>query len=103
VKKIALALLISGMIIGPVVLMIIPFDTFDYGESICPSKILFNKECPGCGTTRATMRILHFRFAEAWQFNRLSFVTIPLIGFLYGRILYKLIRRIRNMKKADVA
>ncbi len=94
-KKTGLIILVTGMIIGPLALMIIPFDTFDYGESICPSKLLFDSECPGCGTTRATMRIFHFRFAEAWQFNRLSFITVPLIGFLYIRILYKLIKRIR--------
>lgn len=89
------------MIIAPLVLMIIPYDTFDYGESICPSKVFFDTECPGCGTTRATMRMAHFRFAEAWQFNRLSFITIPLIGFFYCRIIYKLIRRVRATPSAQ--
>lgn len=95
-KRTGLLILIIGMIIGPLVLMIIPYDTFDYGESVCPSKLLFDKECPGCGTTRATMRIFHFRFAEAWEFNRLSFITIPVIGFFYLRILYKFIRKVRK-------
>jgi hypothetical protein len=95
-KRIAAIILITGMIIGPIVLMIIPYDTFDHGESICPSKVFFDKECPGCGTTRATMRLMHFRFAEAWEFNRLSFITIPFIGFFYLRILYKLSRQVLN-------
>jgi hypothetical protein len=99
-RRITLLILIIGMIIGPIVLMIIPYDTFDYGESVCPSKLLFDKECPGCGTTRATMRMFHFRFAEAWEFNRLSFLTIPLIGFFYLRILYKLIRKVRTQPTA---
>ena len=99
-KRIALVILITGMIIGPLVLMIIPYDTFDHGASICPSKILFDKECPGCGTTRATMRMFHFRFAEAWEFNKLSFITIPLIGFLYLRIVYNLYRKVRSEKHA---
>lgn len=88
-------IIVFGMIIAPLVLMIIPYDTFDSGESICPSKILFDKECPGCGTTRATMRMFHFRFSEAWEFNRLSFITVPLIGFLYIRIIYKFSKKIR--------
>lgn len=99
-KRIATVILIIGMIIGPIVLMIIPYDTFDNGESICPSRLLFDTDCPGCGTTRATMRIFHFRFAEAWQFNRLSFLTIPFLGFFYLRILYKLSRQVLRGTKA---
>lgn len=99
-KRIALTIVVIGMIIAPLVLMIIPYDYFDHGESICPSKILFNKECPGCGTTRATMRLAHFRFAEAWEFNKLSFISVPFIGFLYVRIIFKLIRKLRGQKSS---
>ncbi|HTF03212.1 MAG TPA: DUF2752 domain-containing protein [Bacteroidia bacterium] len=94
-RKIALLIIISVMIIGPIGLMIIPYDYFDYGESICPSKLLFDSECPGCGTTRATMRLFHFRFAEAWEFNRLSFITVPLMGFFYVRIIINLSKKLR--------
>ncbi|MDR0302164.1 MAG: DUF2752 domain-containing protein [Treponema sp.] len=49
-------------------------DTFP----ICFYRIIFNKECIGCGTTRAIWSILHLRFYDAIQYNKLIVVTFPL-------------------------
>ena len=84
------------MLITPLVLIMLPSGFFDQGESICPSKLLFDVECPGCGMTRATMHMLHFEFHEAWGFNRLSVVLVPLLLFFYFSILVRFIRRVRN-------
>lgn len=89
-------ILIGGMLITPLVLIMLPSGFFDQGESICPSKLLFGVECPGCGMTRATMHMLHFEFHEAWAFNRLSVVLVPLLLFFYFSILVRFIRRVRN-------
>jgi len=53
-----------------------------WGESypICLYKILFNKQCVGCGTTRAIWSILHLRFHDALEYNKLIVVTFPLLA-----------------------
>ena len=48
----------------------------------CPSKWLgFAWDCPGCGTTRMVHRLLHFRFAEAFSLNPMTFICSPFIGY----------------------
>lgn len=84
------------MIITPLVLIFLPSDFFDYGESICPSNVFFGVECPGCGMTRATMHMMHLDFKAAWHFNWLSFFIIPLLLYYYFSIMRKLIRRVKN-------
>lgn len=36
---------------------------------LCSSKILFDRECPGCGLTRCFISMAHGDFARAWLFN----------------------------------
>lgn len=36
---------------------------------LCTSKILFNRECPGCGLTRCFISMAHGDLARAWRFN----------------------------------
>ncbi|MCC7301989.1 MAG: DUF2752 domain-containing protein [Bacteroidia bacterium] len=87
------------MIALPVWLMLSPADYFDYGESVCPSVLLFDRECPGCGMTRATQHLLHFEFSEAMDFNRLSIFLIPVLALLYANIFRKLVMRIIKQGK----
>ncbi|AKL97608.1 DUF2752 domain-containing protein [Endomicrobium proavitum] len=46
---------------------------------LCIYRLLFDKECIGCGTTRAVYQVLHFKFERAFEFNSLIIVTFPLI------------------------
>ena len=65
----------------PIVLWILPADHFDEGQSMCPSVLLFNTECPGCGSTRAVQHLHHADLAEALYFHSAA----PLIYlFLIG-------------------
>lgn len=45
----------------------------------CPIKWLTGVSCPGCGMTRAYLRLLHFDFHGAWEFHPL-FWTLPVIA-----------------------
>jgi hypothetical protein len=47
---------------------------------ICLFRIFTGKQCPGCGTTRAVWSILHFKFNEAFAYNKLIIVTFPLLA-----------------------
>ena len=98
-KRIIYMILVGGMIITPLVLVFLPSDFFDHGQAICPSVIFFDTECFGCGTTRATMRLIHLDFKGAWQFNKLSFIVVPYLIYLYQGILRKFILRARGIEK----
>ena len=45
--------------------------------TICPVVLITGFPCPGCGMTRALLRLLHFDFVGAWQMH--PFVYIILI------------------------
>jgi hypothetical protein len=85
------------LIILPVIFLILPEDYFDRGRSICPSKVFLNIECLGCGMTRAFQHMIHLNFVEAWEFNKLSFGLLPILGFFYLKELLSQGRLIKEM------
>lgn len=48
----------------------------------CPTKLLFDVDCPGCGTARGLHALLNGRVALAWHYNPALFVLLPLLAFL---------------------
>jgi hypothetical protein len=77
-------------IVTPFILLLLPANFFDKGESICLSKMLANMECYACGLTKATMHFIHFEFHKAWEYNKLSFVVVPLLIPLWVKAFYEL-------------
>ena len=61
-----------------VVLLILPATYFDQGRATCVSVILFHRECYGCGMTRGIQHLIHLDFEQAYHFNKLSFIVLPL-------------------------
>ena len=49
-------------------------------ESVCLHYKWFGVQCPFCGLSRAGYSLLHFKLAEAWNYNPLIFY----IGWLYA-------------------
>jgi len=47
---------------------------------MCLTKLYSGMDCPGCGMTRAFIRISSGHFAKAWQLNRASFVVYLFIA-----------------------
>ncbi len=87
--------LFLGLLILSIVLLLLPKDYFDSGQSVCLSVVLFNLECYGCGMTRAIQHLIHFDFSAAYAFNKLSFIVFPL---LVGMIVYEFVKFIRSEK-----
>nr|WP_262896464.1 DUF2752 domain-containing protein [Adhaeribacter terrigena] len=88
------------------VLLALPADFFDSGQSLCLSKVLAGIECYGCGMTRAIMHLIHLEFEAAYHFNKLSFVVFPVISFLWTQDFLKDLKLVRNdiqHQKAKVA
>jgi hypothetical protein len=88
-KKALLVILLAG----PFVLIFLPANYFDSGQSICLSVRLFNLECLGCGITRGIMHLLHFDVKAAWAYNKLSFVIFPILVLFWIYLFGKLIRK----------
>lgn len=63
----------------PLLLIILPANFFDNGQSICLSILFFDQECYACGLTRGIMHLIHFQFEDAWDYNMLSFIVLPLL------------------------
>ena len=87
----------------PFVLLILPADFFDNGKPICLSQLLAGRECFGCGITRGIMHLIHLELEEAFAYNMLSFIVLPLLGliwiqwFMKELKLYKLIKKRINL------
>ncbi len=72
-----------GLILVPVVLLILPADFFDEGQSLCMSMLLFDQRCPGCGMTRAIQHLLHGELSVAASFNKMAFVVLPVLLWVW--------------------
>ena len=85
---------VAGLILLlPFLFILLPYDYFDHGTTLCPSKAFLDITCPGCGLTRGLARIFHLKFAEAWNYNVLSLpVSIGLVMLwihVFGRAIGK--------------
>ncbi len=78
----------------PAVLLLLPADFFDEGETLCPSKRFFDVECWGCGMTRAVMHFLHLDFETALYYNPGSFLVTPVMGIIWVRWLVQTIKAV---------
>ena len=56
---------------------------------ICLFKLLFNTECIGCGTTRAVWSVIHFKFYDAINYNKLIVITFPLLTICIIKWIFK--------------
>lgn len=75
------------LLIG-IILRVLPADYFDEGQSLCLSVILLDKQCYGCGMTRAVQHLIHFDFATAAEYNKLAFIVVPLGVFMVAKEIY---------------
>lgn len=67
----------------PIVLWLLPASFFDQGQSLCLSVLLFDKQCYGCGITRAIQHAIHFDFQTAWNYNKLVVIVAPILFFVW--------------------
>ena len=91
------------IVVLPIVLLILPKNFFDNGESICLSKVLFDFECYACGMTRACMHLIHFDFEDAYAYNMLSFIVFPLLSIVWIQWFIKEWKIFRKFQVAKTA
>ncbi len=76
--------------LAPFLLWLLPSNFFDDGESVCLSVQLAGVECYACGMTRAVMHLIHFEFSEAWGYNKIAFVVIPIFFLVWVKSIYEI-------------
>jgi hypothetical protein len=94
-----LGLKAGAYILLPLVLLLLPADFVDKGQSLCISKLLANTECYACGMTRAIMHLIHLDFSGAYKFNKLAFVSFPVLSFLWAQGFLKDFKLLKNQRK----
>jgi hypothetical protein len=80
---------VLGSLVLPIILLILPANYFDEGQSVCLSLLLANTECYGCGMTRAIMHLIHLNLNQALYFNKLSLAVLPLLIVVWAKYFFK--------------
>ena len=80
----------------PIVLVIMPADFFDHGQSICLSQLFFDYQCPGCGMTRSIMHYIHGEFKTGYMFNNISVIVFPILVYLW---VFEIKKSLKQLKK----
>jgi hypothetical protein len=80
-----------GILLIPVVMYFVPLEWLKNQHSICLFRNLTGHDCYGCGMTRAIFSALHFRFDDAFHFNRLYVVVLPLLVYIWAKTIITLV------------
>jgi len=95
-RRILIIIYLGGLILIPIVLFALPADFFDHGESVCLSVLILDQECYACGMTRGIQHLLHLDFLKTSEFNKLSYIVLPVLVYLWIK---ELIRAKRMLGK----
>lgn len=63
--------------------------------SLCPVKALTGLNCPGCGITRMFVALFHGNIYQAFRYNPLVFIELPILVILI--LLYKFNKKSRKV------
>lgn len=69
----------------PIALMTTPLATFSGGVILCPIKLYFGVDCPGCGMTRAFAAVMQLDFAAAFHYNPRVVIVFPILAWSAAR------------------
>jgi hypothetical protein len=83
------------IIATPLVVLSLPRNYFDNGDSICLSRVLLDIECYACGMTRAMQHLIHLDYLSAIEYNPLSLAVLPVICYIGIMELFKAVKRIK--------
>lgn len=84
-----------ALLITPLILVILPASYFDYGQTKCLSVIFFHQECYGCGMSRAIQHLIHFDIEKALQFNKMAFIVLAVLIYLWMSEILKTAKKIK--------
>lgn len=82
--------------IFPILLYFVPIDWLNKQHTICLIKNIFDVECFGCGITRAIISAIQFNFINAYNFNHLVVIILPLLIYVWGKNIFGTIKQIKK-------
>ncbi|HEU5367861.1 MAG TPA: DUF2752 domain-containing protein [Ktedonobacterales bacterium] len=83
----------------PLLLILVPTAWLERRRSLCVIKNLTGRNCPGCGMTRAISSASHGEFRQAWRYNKLVVIVLPILGYEWLQALAKASRRYRLLSR----
>jgi len=69
----------------PLAFLLIPTRWLEAHPAPCLFRAVFGVRCPGCGMTRAASCALHGRLRDAWRYNPLIVIVLPLLAYEWLR------------------
>lgn len=86
---------IGMYILIPLVLIILPADFFDEGQSISLFELFGVKDYYSKGMTKSVMHLIHLDIKTSWEFNKLGVIVLPLLSFVWARGFLRDYKRMR--------
>jgi hypothetical protein len=89
-NKLIRRILSIGVLVFPGALYLIPLKWLESRHTICLFKNVTGHECYGCGMTRAVLSAMHFQFENAFRFNKLVVIVLPLLIYIWAKTIINL-------------
>ncbi len=83
----------------PVLLLFLPANFFDYGQSISLFALAGVENYYSEGITRGVMHLIHLDFIGAWHYNKLSFIVLPLLSYVWVQSFLKNLKRSKHYRQ----
>jgi uncharacterized protein DUF2752 len=64
---------------------VVPTSWLESRRSLCLIRNVFGVRCPGCGMIRAISCAFHGNFKQAFQYNQLVVLVLPLLCYVWLR------------------
>lgn len=93
-KKLQIKLFIY--LIVPILIFMIPVEGIEASPVPCLSRLILQRECIGCGITRACINAIHFNFERAFAYNKLVIIVLPLCIYVYLYTIYKIYKKLKE-------
>lgn len=101
-KLLLLKIIFTIVVLFPFLLLLLPANFFDSGQSLCLSQLFFKKSCPACGMTRSIMHLIHLEFEEAFAYNMMGFVVLPFLCVLWLLQIKSLLKQIERSRISKI-
>jgi hypothetical protein len=84
------------LLVMPATFVLLPINSFDSGQSLCLSRVVFNFSCYACGMTRALKHLIFLDLSTAWEYHKVAFAVLPLITWLWAVEVFRVKKKLKR-------